>query len=46
VFHVPSIRPYLVEDGVDPDFFPKGTLPRATLGVVLYAIAGVAGLAI
>ena len=42
VFHVLSIRPYLVEDGVDPDFFPKERF-RATLGVVLYAIAGVAG---
>src|SRR5882672_2099071 len=28
VFHVLSIRPYLVEDGVDPGFFPEGTLPR------------------
>jgi len=37
-----SIRPCLVEDGVDPDFFPKERF-RATLGVVLYAIAGVAG---
>ena len=41
VFHVLSIRPYLVEDGVDPDFFKERF--RATLGVVLYAIAGVAG---
>jgi TMEM175 potassium channel family protein len=37
VFHVLSI-----EDGVDPDFFPKERF-RAALGVVLYAIAGVAG---
>jgi hypothetical protein len=37
-----SIRPCLVEDGVGPDFFPKERF-RATLGVVLYAIAGVAG---
>ena len=37
-----SIRPCLVEDGVDPDFFPKERF-RATLGGVLYAIAGVAG---
>ena len=42
VFHVLSIHPYLVEDGVDPDFFPKERL-RATLGIILYAIAGVAG---
>lgn len=42
VFHVLSIHPYLVEDGVDPEFFPKERF-RATLGVVLYAIAGVAG---
>jgi hypothetical protein len=32
-----------VDDGVNPDFFPKERF-RATLGVViLYAIAGVAG---
>src|SRR5258705_4995601 len=42
VFHVLSIHPYLGEDGVDPDFFPKERF-RATLGGVLYAIAGVAG---
>jgi uncharacterized membrane protein len=42
VFHVLSIHPYLVEAGVDPDFFPKERF-RATLGVILYAIAGVAG---
>jgi uncharacterized membrane protein len=42
VFHVLSIHPYLVEDGIDPDFFP-GERFRATLGVILYAIAGVAG---
>jgi uncharacterized membrane protein len=42
VFHVLSIHPYLVEDGVNPDFFPKERF-RATLGVILYAIAGVAG---
>jgi hypothetical protein len=41
VFHVPSIRPCLVEDDVDPDLFKERF--RATLGVVLYAIAGVAG---
>lgn len=28
VFHVLSIHLYLVENGVDPDFFPKGTFPR------------------
>src|SRR3981081_3779152 len=42
VFHVLSIHPYLLEHGVDPDFFPKERF-RATLGVILYAIAGVAG---
>jgi hypothetical protein len=42
VFHVLSVHPYLVEDGIDPDFFPKERF-RATLGVILYAIAGVAG---
>jgi uncharacterized membrane protein len=42
VFHVLSIYPYVVEDSVDPDFFPKERF-RATLGVILYATAGVAG---
>src|ERR1700680_4884395 len=42
VFHVLSIHPYLVEDGVEPDFFPKERL-RATLGIILYAVAGAAG---
>jgi uncharacterized membrane protein len=42
VFHVLSIHPYLLEDGVNPDFFPKERF-RATLGVILYAIAGAAG---
>jgi uncharacterized membrane protein len=42
VFHVLSIHPYLVDDGVDPDFFPKERF-RATLGIILYAAAGVAG---
>jgi hypothetical protein len=42
VFHVLSNHPYLLEDGVNPDFFPKERF-RATLGVILYAIAGVAG---
>src|SRR3977135_3976454 len=45
VFHVLSIHPYLLEDGVDPDFFPKERL-RATLGIILYAIAGVAGVVV
>jgi uncharacterized membrane protein len=42
VCHVLSVHPYLVEDGVDPDFFPKERF-GAPLGIVLYAIAGVAG---
>src|SRR4030088_8751 len=42
VFHVLSIHPYLVEDGVSSDFFPKERF-RAWLGVILYAIAGLAG---
>jgi uncharacterized membrane protein len=42
MFHVLSIHPYLVEDGIDPDFFPKERV-RAWLGVILYAIAGSAG---
>jgi uncharacterized membrane protein len=42
VFHVLSIHPYLVEDGVSPDFFPKERF-RAWLGLILYAIAGLAG---
>jgi uncharacterized membrane protein len=40
LFHVLSIRPYLVEKHVDPTFFPKERL-RAVLGVVSYAIAGI-----
>jgi hypothetical protein len=42
LFHVLSIHPYLVEEGVDPLVFPKERL-RATLGVILYAVAGVGG---
>src|SRR3981189_4005095 len=42
VFHVLSIHPYLVEDGVGPDFFPKERF-RAWAGVILYAVAGLAG---
>jgi hypothetical protein len=42
VFHVLSIHSYLLDDDIDPDFFPKERL-RAALGVVLYAVAGVAG---
>jgi uncharacterized membrane protein len=29
VFHVLSVHPYLVEDGVDPDFFPKERFPAS-----------------
>jgi uncharacterized membrane protein len=42
LFHVLSIRPYLVEAGVDPRFFPNERV-RATLGVIAYAVAGAAG---
>jgi uncharacterized membrane protein len=42
VFHVLTIHPYLVEDGVGPDFFPKERF-RAWAGVILYAVAGLAG---
>src|ERR1700687_1061852 len=42
VFHVLSIHPYLVEDGGSPDFFPKERF-RAWAGVILYAVAGLAG---
>jgi uncharacterized membrane protein len=28
VFHVLSLHPHLVEDGVSPDFFPKERFPR------------------
>ena len=42
VFHVLSIHPYLLEDGVGPDFFPKERF-RAWAGVILYAVAGLAG---
>ena len=42
VFHVLSIHPYLVDDGVSPDFFPKERF-RAWLGVILYTVAGLAG---
>jgi uncharacterized membrane protein len=43
LFHVLSVRPYLLEDHVKPDFFPKERI-RAVLGVILYAFAGIAGL--
>jgi uncharacterized membrane protein len=43
LFHVLSVRPYLLEDHVKPDFFPKERI-RAVLGVILYALAGIAGL--
>jgi hypothetical protein len=42
VFHVLSVHPYLVDDGVNPGFFPKERF-RATPCVILYAVAGVAG---
>jgi uncharacterized membrane protein len=42
VFHVLSVHPHLVEEDVDPDFFPKERF-RAVLGVVFYAIAGLVG---
>src|SRR4030088_3807450 len=42
VFPAFEKQPHILEDGVDPDFFPKERC-RATLGVILYAIAGVAG---
>jgi uncharacterized membrane protein len=42
VFHVLSIHPYLVDDGVSPDFFPKERV-RAWAGVILYAVAGLVG---
>ncbi|WP_167358344.1 TMEM175 family protein [Bradyrhizobium stylosanthis] len=45
LFHVLSIRPWLVELHISSDFFPKERL-RAILGVVCYTVAGVAGLSI
>src|SRR3982075_1063343 len=42
LFSLLSIHPYLLEDGVSPDFFPKERF-RAWLGVILYTIAGLAG---
>jgi uncharacterized membrane protein len=42
LFHVLSIRAYLLEDTIDPAFFPKERL-RASLGIVLYGVAGVLG---
>lgn len=42
VFHVLCVHSYLLEDEIDPHFFPKERF-RAALGVVLYFIAGVAG---
>jgi TMEM175 potassium channel family protein len=41
-YNVLSIHPYLLEEGIDPDFFPKERL-HAIVGVISYAIAGVAG---
>jgi uncharacterized membrane protein len=43
LFHVLSIHPWLIEDHISSDFFPKERL-RAILGVVCYSVAGVAGL--
>jgi uncharacterized membrane protein len=43
LFHILSIHPYLVEDHISPEFFPKERF-RASLGIILYGIAGVAGL--
>jgi uncharacterized membrane protein len=45
LFHVLSIHPWLVEDHISPDFFPKERL-RAILGIISYAVAGVAGLSV
>jgi uncharacterized membrane protein len=42
LFHVLSTRAYLLEDTIDPGFFPKERL-RASLGIVLYGVAGVLG---
>jgi len=42
LFHVLSTRAYLLEDNIDPGFFPKERL-RASLGIVLYGLAGVIG---
>jgi uncharacterized membrane protein len=42
VFHVLTIHSYLIEDEVDSEFFPKERF-RATLGIILYAIAGIVG---
>ncbi len=42
LFHVLTIHPYLLENGIDPDFFPRERL-RAWVGVALYGIAGVIG---
>ncbi len=43
LFHVLCIHPWLVENHISPDFFPKERL-RAILGVVSYSVAGLAGL--
>lgn len=42
LFHVLTIRPYLLEKGIDPRFFPKERL-RAWVGIGLYGVAGVTG---
>jgi uncharacterized membrane protein len=42
LFHILTIRPYLLEKGIDPAFFPKERL-RAWTGVGLYSVAGALG---
>ncbi len=42
LFHILTIRPYLLEKGIDPSFFPKERL-RAWAGVGLYSFAGALG---
>jgi uncharacterized membrane protein len=43
LFHILSINPHLLEPHVEPTFFPQER-HRALFGVVLYALAGGAGL--
>jgi uncharacterized membrane protein len=45
LFHILSVHPWLVDGHISPDFFPKERL-RAILGVISYAVAGVAGLSV
>ena len=42
LFHLLSIHPHLLEDQVDPTFFPKER-HRALVGIALYGAAGVIG---